>query len=88
MIMPKRSSTDGCGNTMRTVEQATSQSGRVFVNNEIQATSQSGRVFVNNEIQTATDGSLDYSAGQPLYQGNSRCDPAREGTDDPKCCGD
>ena len=73
MIMASRSSTDGCGNTMRTVEQATSQSGQVFV---------------NNEIQTATDGSLDYSAGQPLYQGNSRCDPARSGTDDPKCCGE
>lgn len=72
MIMPTRSSTDGCGNTMRTVEQATSQSGQVFV---------------NNEVLLATDGTYDYTAAQPLYQGNSRCDPAREGTDDPKCCG-
>ena len=71
MIMARRSSTDGCGNTMRTVEQATSQSGQVFV---------------NNEIQTATDGSLDYSAGQPLYQGNARCDPARDGSDQIDCC--
>lgn len=73
MIMPKRSSTDGCGNTMRTVEQATSQSGQVFV---------------NQEVLLATDGVYDYSKAQPLYQGNSRCDPARDGTTNPKCCED
>lgn len=73
MIMANRSSTDGCGNTMRTVEQATSQSGQVFV---------------NKEVILATDGVYDYSEAQPLYQGNSRCDPARGGTTNPKCCGD
>ena len=73
MIMPRRSSTDGCGNTMRTVEQATSQSGQVFV---------------NQEVLLATDGVYDYSEAQPLYQGSAQCDPSREGTADPKCCGD
>ena len=71
MIMPRRSSTDGCGNTMRTVEQATSQSGQVFV---------------NQEVLLATDGVYDYSEAQPLYQGNSRCDPARSGSDRIDCC--
>ena len=71
MIMPRRSSTDGCGNTMRTVEQATSQSGQVFV---------------NQEVLLATDGMYDYSEAQPLYQGNSRCDPARDGSDQIDCC--
>lgn len=71
MIMIRRSSTDGCGNTMRTVEQATSQSGQVFV---------------NNEVLLATDGVYDYSEAQPLYQGNSRCDPARGGSDRIDCC--
>ena len=71
MIMASRSSTDGCGNTMRTVEQATSQSGQVFV---------------NQEVLLASDGVYDYSEAQPLYQGNSRCDPARGGSDRIDCC--
>lgn len=69
--MPRRSSTDSCGNTLRTVNQATSQSGSVYV---------------NKSIQQASDGSVDYSAGQPLYQGDARCDPARLGAVDPPCC--
>lgn len=69
--MPRRSSNNGCGNTLRSVQQATSQSGSYTV---------------NKELNKATDGSLDYSEGQPLYIGSAECDPSRSGTDKPDCC--
>ncbi len=63
--------TKGCGNTIRS---NTVQSDKAISNN------------TNTAITKATSGSLDYTKGQPQYAGNARCDPARDGTDQPKCC--
>lgn len=71
--MPSHKSSVGCGNTLRTVEQATTQSGQIFV---------------NNELTRATDENIDYSKGQPLYVGTAQCDPARDGSDQIDCCKD
>lgn len=70
--MPRRNSTDACGNTMRTQESKSSD--------------RSGQNYINNEIITATDGTVDYGDGQPLYEGDARCDPARDGQVDTNCC--
>lgn len=69
--MVSRSSTDACGNTIRNVQTA-STSG--------------GSSEVNANIEIATDGTIDYSKGQPEYSGDALCDPSRDGGIDPTCC--
>lgn len=47
-----------------------------------------GNNIINGSIVVATDGNIDYTKGQAQYVGTARCDPARDGTEAPKCCGE
>lgn len=70
--MAGRNSNNGCGNTIRSQETATTQVD--------------GGSKVNDNILVATGDGIDYSKGQPLYEGSSQCDPARNGSDQITCC--
>lgn len=70
--MTRLINTCGTGNTIR-------QSNAVVSSKSLQHD-------VNKQIVKATDGQFDYTSGQPEYQGNSLCDPARDGSDKLVCC--
>lgn len=70
--MAGRNSNNGCGNTIRSQETATTQVDAA--------------IEPNSNIEVATGDGIDYSNGQPLYEGSSQCDPARNGSDQITCC--